>query len=64
MITDILTAYAFCKEFGWTIEEFYSQPKREMELFAIVMSEYAALQNEERARAEAKANVGRTPRRR
>jgi len=52
-----LSIYSYCKEFGWTIGEFYQQPKREIEQFAVIMSEIARIQAEEQQKVEAKTRT-------
>lgn len=46
--------YSFCKEFGWTIQEFYQQPKRELEQFAVILSEISAIQAQKQRESESK----------
>ena len=31
--------YHFCKEYGWTIEEFYAQPYYEVRALGVIMEE-------------------------
>lgn len=52
---EVLTVYSFCKEFGWTIEEFYQQPKRYIEQFSVIMSAISDMRAEEQRKQEAQS---------
>lgn len=47
--------YQFCKEFGWTILEFYDQPFYDLRALSIVMEEVAQQQKREHDKAKAKS---------
>jgi len=50
---EIMTVFHMCKLFHWTINQFYDQPKRDLEMFSIIQSEIDKINAEEQARADA-----------
>ena len=48
-----MTVFYMCKLFHWTIEEFYAQPKKELEQFSIIQAEIDKVNSEEQAKADA-----------
>jgi len=54
-----MTVFHMCKLFHWTIEEFYAQPKKELEMFSIIQAEIDRINSEEQAKAEARSKSRR-----
>ena len=49
-----MTAYAICKEFGWTYRQFREQPAEVVEAFITILSTQNEEYDRERKRREAK----------
>jgi len=50
----LINMYYFCKEYGWTITEFYDQPAYEIQALTIIMEEISKQKKREHDQQQAK----------